>query len=131
MHILDGMLEPYVWGPLAGAGVVGVAIAERSVRWTEHEHRIPLMGVLGAFVFAAQMFQFPVPGSTSGHLIGGALLAILVGPPAAILVMTCILIVQCLLLQDGGLFALGANVVNLGILAPLVTANFKNSSPRN
>lgn len=120
MHLPDGMLEPWVWGPLAGVAVGGVALAERSVPWTAHEHKIPLMGVLGAFVFGAQMFNFPLLLGGSGHLIGAALLALLVGPAAAILVMACILIVQCFLLQDGGLLALGANVTNLGILAPLV-----------
>jgi cobalt/nickel transport system permease protein len=120
MHIPDGFLAPEIWIPLTGVSAIGVIAAERMTRWADQENRIPLMGVMGAFIFAAQMINFPVPGGTSGHLIGGALLAILVGPTAAILVMACILIVQCFLLQDGGVTALGANVFNLGIVAPLV-----------
>jgi cobalt/nickel transport system permease protein len=120
MHIPDGFLAPEIWAPLVGVSAVGVIAAERMTRWAEEDPKVPLMGVLGAFIFAAQMINFPVPGGTSGHLIGGALLAMLVGPCAAILVMTCILIVQCFLLQDGGMTALGANVFNLGIVAPLV-----------
>jgi cobalt/nickel transport system permease protein len=120
MHIPDGFLAPEIWIPLTGVSAVGVVAAERMTRWAEQDSRVPLMGVMGAFIFAAQMVNFPVFGGTSGHLIGGALLAILVGPSAAILVMACILIVQCFLLQDGGVTALGANVLNMGIVAPLV-----------
>lgn len=120
MHLIDSVLQPVVWIPLAGVAAAGVVAAERSSGWAEDERKIPLMGVLGAFIFAAQMINLPVGVGVSGHLVGSALLAILVGPSAAILVMTCILIIQCLILQDGGATALGANVVNLGIIASLV-----------
>ena len=120
MHIIDGVLEPAVWVPLAAVAPAGVLVAERSNRRADDDRRIPLMGVLGAFIFAAQMVNIPIGFGTSGHLTGGALLAMLVGPSAAILVMTCILIIQCLILQDGGFTALGANVVNLAIIGPLV-----------
>jgi cobalt/nickel transport system permease protein len=76
-----------------------------------------MLGMAGAFVFAAQMLNFPVPGGTSGHLIGGVLTAILLGPNAAVLVMACVLIVQCLMFADGGLLALGANTFNMGIVS--------------
>lgn len=75
------------------------------------------MGVMAAFIFAAQMLNFPILGGTSGHLIGAALAAILLGPWSAVLIMTCVLIIQCLIFQDGGLLALGANVLNMGIIA--------------
>ena len=78
--------------------------------------KVPLMGVTGAFVFAAQMINFPIPFGTSGHLVGTMLLAVLLGAQPALLVVTCILIVQCLLFQDGGATALGANVLNMAVL---------------
>ncbi|MCZ6688452.1 MAG: energy-coupling factor ABC transporter permease [Planctomycetota bacterium] len=120
MHIPDAVLQPIVWVPLAGVAVGGVVVAERLCGWKENESKIPLMGVLGAFLFAAQILKIPVGVGMSGHLIGSALLAILVGPSASILVMACILIIQCLILGDGGVTALGANIVNLAIIASLV-----------
>jgi cobalt/nickel transport system permease protein len=84
------------------------------------ERQIPLMGILAAFVFAAQMINFPVAGGTSGHLLGGALVAILLGPWAAVLVMTCVIAVQSIVLQDGGLLAVGFNVMNMGVFTAFV-----------
>jgi cobalt/nickel transport system permease protein len=78
--------------------------------------RVPLLGLTAAFIFAAQMVNFPVAGGTSGHLIGGTLAAVLLGPSGAALVMTAVLIVQCLIFADGGLLALGANVFNMAIV---------------
>ena len=89
-------------------------IARRAQREFDH-HKIPLMGVMGAFVFAAQMINFPVGNGTSGHLVGGALLSFTLGPAAASLVMTAILATQALVFQDGGVLALGANVFNMAI----------------
>jgi cobalt/nickel transport system permease protein len=82
--------------------------------------QVPLMGVLAAFIFAAQMLNFTVAGGTSGHLIGGALAAILLGPWAAILTMTTVVSIQALVFQDGGLLVMGANILNMAIIAPLV-----------
>ena len=76
----------------------------------------PLLGVMAAFVFAAQMFNFPVGGGTSGHFMGATLIAILLGPWASVLIMTTVLTVQCLIFQDGGLTALGANIFNMGVV---------------
>lgn len=76
---------------------------------------IPLLGVMSAFIFAAQMLNFPVIGGTSGHLLGGVLAAVLLGPYAAVIALTCVLIVQCLIFQDGGLSALGANILNMAL----------------
>jgi cobalt/nickel transport system permease protein len=89
-------------------------MAHRAQRNTE-DRKIPLMGVMGAFVFAAQMINFPIPLGTSGHLVGGALLTIVLGPAAASVVMMAILALQALVFQDGGIMALGANVVNMAI----------------
>jgi cobalt/nickel transport system permease protein len=77
---------------------------------------VPLMGVMSAFIFAAQMLNFPVAGGTSGHLIGGVLAAVLLGPSGGALVITIVLVVQCLIFQDGGLTALGANVINMALV---------------
>jgi cobalt/nickel transport system permease protein len=93
-------------------------LARRAQREFDH-HRIPLMGVMGAFIFAAQMINFPVGNGTSGHLVGGALLSFTLGPAAAAIVMTAILATQALVFQDGGLLALGANVFNMAIAGVL------------
>jgi cobalt/nickel transport system permease protein len=77
---------------------------------------VPLMGIMSAFIFAAQMINFPVVGGTSGHLLGGVLAAVLLGPYAGAVVLTCVLIFQCLVFQDGGLLALGANIFNMALI---------------
>ncbi|HML17421.1 MAG TPA: energy-coupling factor ABC transporter permease [Bryobacteraceae bacterium] len=119
MHIPDGFLSTPVWGAfdLVSAPAVGI-LARRSQRETD-DRNIPLLGVMGAFVFAAQMINFPVGIGTSGHLVGGALLAIELGPSPAAMVMTAILAIQALVFQDGGILALGANVFNMAIIGVL------------
>jgi cobalt/nickel transport system permease protein len=120
LHIPDGFLSV----PVAAIGlvlvVIMVGLALRQTRLALGERQIPLMGILAAFVFAAQMINFPVAGGTSGHLLGGALVAILLGPWAAVLVMTCVIAIQCILFQDGGLLALGFNVLNMGVITAFV-----------
>ncbi len=122
MHIPDGFLSTAVavilW--VLAAGFIAYALYQ--TRRQLGERAIPLMGVLAAFIFAAQAINFPVIGGTSGHLIGAALAAILLGPWPAVLVMTCVLGVQGLLFQDGGLLAMGGNILNMAALAPLVGA---------
>ena len=116
MHMSDALLSPAVGLGFhaASAGLLAVT-ARRAVREDGYERRLPMMGVLGAFVFAAQMVTFAIPGTgSSGHLAGGTLLAILVGPSAAFLVMASVLTVQALFFADGGLLALGCNLFNLG-----------------
>ena len=83
------------------------------------DRKIPLMGVMGAFVFAAQMINFPIPLGTSAHLVGGALMTIVLGPAAAAVVMTAILVIQAFVFQDGGIMALGANVINMALIGVL------------
>jgi cobalt/nickel transport system permease protein len=120
LHIPDGMLSMYVsiacWA--ISAAVLAVAI-RRSGRQLG-ERQVPLMGVMAAFIFAAQMLNFPVAGGTSGHLLGGVLAAVALGPWAGMLVMTSVVVVQALLFQDGGLVVMGANILNMGILTVIV-----------
>ncbi len=116
MHIPDGFLTAPVWAPLAAASAGVVAVAANRARATLDQERVPLMGVMGAFVFAAQMINFPVAGGTSGHLLGAVLLAVLLGPHVATLVMAAVFVVQCFLFQDGGFTSLGANFLNMGMV---------------
>ena len=121
MHMADALISPAVGGAMWAATGVVVAYSARKVRNDLDESKIPLMGVAGAFVFAAQMLNFAIPGTgSSGHLGGALLLAILVGPEAAFLVMASILAVQALFFADGGLLALGANIFNLGFFPAFV-----------
>jgi len=117
MHIPDGFLNIATVATTYAVSAGGVGNAVRIANRKLGEKQVPLMGVLAAFIFAAQMLNFPVAGGTSGHLIGAALAAILLGPWAGVLIMTCVLIAQCLIFQDGGLLALGANIFNMGIVA--------------
>jgi cobalt/nickel transport system permease protein len=119
MHIPDGFLTAPIallWWVLT---VAILAVAVRRVGSLD-EKQIPLMGVMAAFIFAAQMLNFPVLGGTSGHLLGGALAALLLGPWAGMLVMACVIALQALLFQDGGLLALGANIFNMGLATAAV-----------
>jgi cobalt/nickel transport system permease protein len=116
LHIPDGFLA--TWVSIVGwvLAVIVIAIALRQTRRQLGERQIPLMGILAAFIFAAQAINFPVAAGTSGHLLGGALAAIALGPWAATLVMTAVIGVQAFLFQDGGLLALGWNILNMGVL---------------
>ena len=116
MHIPDGFVNVGTAAVtyLGSAGALGYAA--RRANKELHERQVPLMGVMAAFVFAAQMINFTVAGGTSGHLLGGALVAILLGPAAGSLVITAVLVVQALLFQDGGILALGANVFNMAVI---------------
>ncbi len=117
MHIPDGFLNIATVGTTYAISAGGVSYGLREARKKLAEKHVPLMGIMAAFIFAAQMLNFPIVGGTSGHFIGAALAAILLGPWAGVLIMSCVLIVQCLIFQDGGLLALGANVLNMGIVA--------------
>jgi len=116
MHIPDGFLTNRIAVSLDAVSGAGIFFAARRLKTDFAGPMVPIMGVLAAFVFAAQMLNFPILGGTSGHLIGGSLLAILLGPTAASLTMTTVVIAQALFLQDGGLIALGANVFNISTL---------------
>ena len=121
MHMADALLSPAVGGTLWAATAALTVYASKQVRERLDDSKIPLMGVLGAFIFAAQMINFTIPGTgSSGHLGGGLILAILLGPHAAFLVMASVLTVQALFFADGGLLALGANIFNLGFFPAFV-----------
>jgi len=121
MHMADALLSPAVGGMMWGATAVTVAYCARRLQADPDERRVPLMGVLGAFLFAAQMINFSIPGTgSSGHLGGGLLLAILLGPHAAFLVVASVLMVQALFFADGGLLALGCNIFNLGFFPAFI-----------
>jgi len=117
MHIPDGFLNIATVATTYAVSAGGVGNAVRIANRKLGEKQVPLMGVLAAFIFAAQMLNFPIAGGTSGHLIGAALAAILLGPWASVLIMSCVLLAQSLVFQDGGLLALGANIFNMGIVA--------------
>ena len=129
MHMADALLSPAVGGAMwvAAAGTIAYSARKlskgeskdlNSPKSVSFDKKIPLMGVLGAFVFAAQMINFTIPGTgSSGHIGGGILLASLLGPEAGFLTIASVLLIQCLFFADGGLLALGCNMVNMGLFA--------------
>ena len=116
MHVPDGILDAPTSLATAAVAVVGVGLALRGARRELDDRTAPLAGLVALFVFAAQMLNFPVAAGTSGHLLGGALAAVLVGPWTATLAITVVLIVQATLMADGGLTALGTNVTLMAIV---------------
>jgi len=116
MHIPDGFLDLPTAVTTGVMAATGVGVALWQAKRTLPSRKVPLLGVTAAFVFAAQMLNFPVAAGTSGHLVGGVLAAALVGPSAAVIVMTAVLVLQCFLFQDGGVSALGANIFNMAIV---------------
>jgi cobalt/nickel transport system permease protein len=119
MHIPDGFLDARTLAAASVLSLAGIAAALRHIKASLTPRKVPLMGLAAAFLFVAQMINFPVIGGTSGHLLGGVLAAVLLGPNEAVLVMVVVLAAQCLLFADGGLLALGANILNMGLVAPL------------
>ncbi|MER3500194.1 MAG: cobalamin biosynthesis protein CbiM [Candidatus Fervidibacterota bacterium] len=116
MHIPDGFLSTPVWMVTDAAAVVAVGFALKRVSGKLEERQVPLMGVMAAFVFGAQMLNFPIVGGTSGHVLGGLLTALLLGPETSVIVLTVVLIVQAFLFGDGGILALGANILNMAVI---------------
>lgn len=116
MHIPDGFLDTKTAVTAATLAATGVGFSLRRVRREMNPRTAPLMGLAAAFVFVAQMLNFPVAGGTSGHLMGAVLAAVLLGPGAAVVVLTAVLVVQSLLFADGGILALGANVFNMAVV---------------
>ncbi|HTY11410.1 MAG TPA: energy-coupling factor ABC transporter permease [Bacteroidota bacterium] len=117
MHIPDGFLDTKTIIATSLFSAAGISNSLRELRRNISPRNVPLMGLSAAFIFVAQMLNFPVIGGTSGHLIGAVLVSVLLGPSAGIVIMSVVLIVQCLLFADGGVFALGANIFNMGIVA--------------
>lgn len=120
LHIPDGFLSVIVSAVCWVITIITLAFAISKTNQALGEKQVPLMGVMAAFIFAAQMINFPVLGGTSGHLLGGALAAIVLGPWAAMLVMTAVVAVQGLLFQDGGLLVMGANILNMGLVTAVI-----------
>jgi len=120
LHIPDGFLSLVVSIICWGITVILIGVAVSKTNKLLGEKQVPLMGIMAAFIFAAQMINFPVAGGTSGHLLGGALAAIVLGPWAGMLVMTAVIAVQGLLFQDGGLLVMGANILNMGLLTTAI-----------
>jgi len=120
LHIPDGFLTLVISLIFWAITIITVGIAIARTNKSLGERQVPLMGIMAAFIFAAQMLNFPVAGGTSGHFLGGALAAIVLGPWAGILVMTAVIGVQALLFQDGGLLVMGANIFNMGTLTAMI-----------
>ena len=116
MHIPDGFVDVQTSAIFAGLAAGGVAASLKGARSQLDEKSAPLAGLTAVFIFAVQMLNFPVVAGTSGHLLGGALAAVLVGPWAATLALTVVLVMQAFLFADGGLSALGLNVFNMSII---------------
>ncbi len=116
MHLPDGFVSGPINVTTCVASAAVCAVALHRARQTMGDRQIPLVGVTAAFVFAAQMLNFPIAGGTSGHFMGAALTAILMGPLNATLVLALVLAIQCLMFADGGITALGTNIFNMGIV---------------
>ena len=116
LHIPDGFLNLPVIAVTWAIALGLIALSLNRVQAEYQERAVPLMGVCAAFIFAAQMINFPIPGGTSGHLLGGTLAGALLGPWAGSLVMTAVFIVQGVVFQDGGLTVMGANIFNMGLI---------------
>jgi cobalt/nickel transport system permease protein len=135
MHMADALLSPAVGGTMWGVAGGAIAYSSMRVKRELDDRRVPLMGVLGAFIFAAQMINFTIPATgSSGHLGGGLLLTLLLGPHAAFLTIASVLVVQSLFFADGGILALGCNIFNLGffpafVAYPLIYRPIAGSQP--
>ncbi len=119
MHIPDGFLSHGINGAAFAVSAAACAYGVKRVNRKFGEKEVPLMGVTASFIFAAQMINFPIAGGTSGHFLGAVFSSILLGPWAGLIIMTLVLIVQCLGFADGGLSALGSNIFNMGIIGAL------------
>lgn len=132
MHIPDGLLDPYVCALTYFISFIFLFWAWKKVKSTYPRAVVPLLAMSSSFVFAAQMLNFPIAYGTSGHLVGGTFLATLLGPPAAILSMTIVLLIQAIFFADGGIFTFGANILNMAIVGALsfyVVKLLSGSSP--
>ncbi|MDN5746461.1 MAG: energy-coupling factor ABC transporter permease [Nocardioidaceae bacterium] len=120
MHVPDGFLNAPTWVATGVVAAAGVGFALRKARSELDDRTAPMAGLVAAFIFAAQMINFPVGAGTSGHLLGGALAAVLVGPWTAVLCVSVVLLVQALFMADGGVTALGTNITLMALVGALV-----------
>ncbi len=116
MHIPDGLMAPMIFALGWIGAIIFVAISTWTVNKRIDKKQIPLMATLAAGIFVAQMLNFPIGGGTTGHLVGAVLAAILLGPYVGLVIITVILMIQCLLFGDGGVTALGLNIINMGVI---------------
>ncbi len=121
MHIPDGYLSPQTYGPMYAVTAVFWAVALKKVRNEQNEKHIPYLGISAAFSFIIMMFNIPIPGGTTGHAVGAALAAIVLGPWPACLTVSVVLIIQALVFGDGGITAIGANCFNMAIVMPFAS----------
>lgn len=119
MHIPDGFLTANICAAAWGISLGGLWYCLKKTALVLKEKMIPLMGVMSAFIFAAQMLKFPVFAGTSSHLLGAVMAAILLGPYLAAIVLTSVLVIQCIIFQDGGLTTLGANILNMSFIGAI------------
>lgn len=119
MHIPDGFLDTKTAVTTGLLSLSGLGTAVHHASRNIQSRLMPLVGLSAAFVFVAQMINFPVAAGTSGHLLGATLVAVLLGPSPAVIVMVCVLIIQALIFADGGILAIGANILNMAIVAPI------------
>lgn len=120
MHIPDGYLSPQSYAPLWALAALAWAVASRKLRGALDRRQVPYLAMAAAFSFLVQMFNVPVPGGAAGHAVGAGIIALLLGPSAAVLGVSVVLFIQALVFGDGGLTALGANVINMAVIMPLV-----------
>jgi len=119
MHIPDGYLGPQTWGALYGVMVPLWALASRLVRRTLRQRQVPYLALGSAFSFVIMMFNIPIPGGSTGHAVGGVIVAILLGPWAALIAISIALVIQALLFGDGGVTAIAANCFNIAFVMPM------------
>jgi cobalt/nickel transport system permease protein len=125
MHMADALITPAVGGVMMAASAGAIGYSVKKVKEELDDKKVPLMGVMGAFVFAGQMINFTIPATgSSGHIGGGILLASLLGPYAAFLVLSAVILIQALFFADGGLLALGCNMINMGFFACFIAYPF-------
>ena len=121
MHIPDGYLSPQTYVPLFGAFVVVAAVAVKKVKEKLDKKLVPFLGMAAAFSFLIMMFNVPIPGGSSGHAVGAAIIALLFGPWVSFIAVSVALIIQALVFGDGGITAIGANCINMAFIMPFVS----------
>lgn len=121
MHIPDGYLSPQTFIPLYGASAVFWAIAIKRLKKELSDKQVPYLAMAGAFSFLIQMFNIPIPGGTTGHAVGASITALILGPWAAVIAVSTVLIIQALVFGDGGITAIGANCFNMAVVIPFVS----------
>ena len=134
MHIPDGYLSPQTWIPLWGAFVAFMGIALKKLKKVLTIRNIPYLGMASAFSFLIMMFNIPVPGGTTGHIVGASIIALILGPWSAVVSVSIALIIQSLIFGDGGITAIGANCINMAVIMPFASYyifKWVNGSSRN